>query len=88
MIKNPELEFPKENFQEIVEGKTKIVVPKKSLTEKVPPKKPAFFNPKAKLNRDFSIIAYAGFLKIFMGLEFFLKDYQELVQEDYVLLMN
>ena len=37
------------------------------MTEKVPPKKPAFFNPKAKLNRDFSIIAYAGFLKNFEG---------------------
>ena len=56
---------PKENFQEIVEGRTKIIVPRKSLTEKVPPKKPAFFNPKAKRNRDFSIIAYAGFLRNF-----------------------
>jgi len=59
------LEFPDETFQEIIEGDTKLLVPKKSITEKVPPKKPAFFNPKAKLNRDFSIIAYAAFLKNF-----------------------
>ena len=40
----------KELFQEIIEGDTKLLVPKKSLTEKVPPIKPAFFNPKAKTN--------------------------------------
>jgi tRNA (guanine26-N2/guanine27-N2)-dimethyltransferase len=61
------LEFPDETFQEIIEGKTKLLVPKKSLNDKVPPMKPAFFNPKAKLNRDFSIIAYAAFLKKFDG---------------------
>ena len=59
------MEFPDEIFQEIVEGDTKLLVPKKSLTDKVPPKKPAFFNPKARVNRDLSIIAYAGFLKNF-----------------------
>ena len=32
-----------ELFQEIVEGDTKLLVPKKSLTEKTPPIKPAFF---------------------------------------------
>ena len=42
---------------EIVEGKTRIRVPNDSLTQKVPPMEPAFFNPKAKYNRDFSIIA-------------------------------
>ena len=61
------------SFQEIIEGKTKLLVPKKSITEKVPPKKPAFFNPKAKLNRDFSIIAYAAFLKNFKGPKIFLE---------------
>jgi len=61
------LEFPDETFQEIVEGDTKLLVPKKSITDKVPPKKPAFFNPKAKLNRDFSIIAYSAFLKNFQN---------------------
>ena len=61
------MEIPDETFQEIVEGDTKLLVPKKSLTDKVPPKKPAFFNPKAKVNRDFSIIAYAAFLKNFQN---------------------
>ncbi len=67
------MEIPDETFQEIVEGKTKLLVPKKSLTDKVPPKKPAFFNPKAKLNRDFSIIAYAAFLNKFEGPKIFLE---------------
>ena len=47
------MEDSNELFQEIVEGSTKLIVPKKSLTEKVPPIKPAFFNPKARTNRDF-----------------------------------
>jgi len=67
------LDIPNETFQEIIEGNTKILVPKKSLTEKVPPKKPAFFNPKAKLNRDFSVVAYAAFLKNFQGPKIFLE---------------
>ncbi|MFB5610123.1 MAG: tRNA (guanine-N1)-methyltransferase, partial [Nitrosarchaeum sp.] len=65
--------IPDETFQEIIEGKTKILVPKGSITEKVPPKKPAFFNPKAKINRDFSIIVYATFLKNFQGPKIFLE---------------
>ena len=67
------MEIPNESFQEIIEGTTKIWVPKKSITEKVPPKKPAFFNPKARLNRDFSIIVYAAFLKKFQGPKIFLE---------------
>ncbi len=67
------MEFPDETFQEIVEGKTKLLVPKKSITDKVPPMKPAFFNPKAKLNRDFSIIAYSSFLNKFQGPKIFLE---------------
>jgi len=67
------MEIPDETFQEIIEGTTKLLVPKKSLTDKVPPKKPAFFNPKAKLNRDFSIIAYAAFLNRFKGPKIFLE---------------
>ena len=43
------------------------------MNEKVPPKDPAFFNPKAKLNRDFSIIAYSAFLKNFDGPKIFLE---------------
>jgi len=67
------MEFSNELFQEIIEGNTKLLVPKKSLTEKVPPIKPAFFNPKAKTNRDFSIIAYAAFIKKFDGPKIFLE---------------
>ena len=61
------MEIPDEIFQEIIEGNTKLLIPKKSITDKVPPKKPAFFNPKGKLNRDFSMIAYAAFLNKFQG---------------------
>lgn len=67
------MEFPDDTFQEIIEGKTKLLVPKKSITDKVPPMKPAFFNPKAKLNRDFSIIAYSAFLNKFEGPKIFLE---------------
>jgi tRNA (guanine26-N2/guanine27-N2)-dimethyltransferase len=48
-------------FVQTVEGKTTLLVPPLSLTEKVPPKTPAFFNPAAKLNRDLSILAYRAF---------------------------
>jgi tRNA (guanine26-N2/guanine27-N2)-dimethyltransferase len=68
-----ELQIPDETFEVVVEGKTKLLVPKKSITDKVPPKKPAFFNPKAKLNRDLSVIAYAAFLKNFDGPKIFLE---------------
>ncbi len=67
------MEFPDETFQEIIEGKTKLLVPKKSMTDKVPPMSPAFFNPKAKLNRDFSIIVYSAFLHKFHGPKIFLE---------------
>ncbi len=67
------MEFQNEIFQEIIEGSTKIIVPRESITEKVPPKKPAFFNPKGELNRDYSIIAYAAFLKKFHGPKIFLE---------------
>jgi len=56
---------------ETIEGKTKILVPIESLTEKVPPREPAFFNPKAKLNRDFSILVYSTFWKSFEGPKIF-----------------
>lgn len=57
---------------EITEGATKILVPRGSMDEKVPPRDPAFFNPMAKLNRDFSIIAYSAFWKNFQGPKIFL----------------
>jgi len=67
------LQITKDSFEEIIEGQTKLMVPKKSITDKVPPKLPAFFNPKAKLTRDFSIIAYGAFLKNFEGPKIFLE---------------
>ena len=54
-----------EKIIEIMEGTTKILVTEKSIKEKVPPKEPVFFNPVAKLNRDFSILAYSAFWKNF-----------------------
>ena len=60
------------NITEIIEGITKIRVPNGSISEKVPPKEPAFFNPKASLNRDFSIIAYSSFWKNFQYPKIFL----------------
>jgi len=57
---------------EITEGITKILVPCGSMEDKVPPRDPAFFNPKAKLNRDFSIVAYSAFWKNFDGPKIFL----------------
>jgi tRNA (guanine26-N2/guanine27-N2)-dimethyltransferase len=48
---------------EIIEGSTKLLVPVLSLTSRVPPKIPAFFNPSAKLSRDISILVYRAFLR-------------------------
>ena len=59
---------------EIVEGSTRLLVPKESLSEKVPPKEPAFFNPRARVSRDFSIISYSAFLKNFRGPKIFLDS--------------
>ncbi len=59
---------------EITEGSTKLLVPRESLVEKAPPREPAFFNPRAKISRDFSIIAYATFLKNFKGPKTFLDS--------------
>ena len=67
------MQITDETFQEIIESTTKLLVPKKSITDKVPPKEPAFFNPRAKLNRDLSVIAYAAFLKNFDGPKTFLE---------------
>jgi tRNA (guanine26-N2/guanine27-N2)-dimethyltransferase len=49
------------DFVRTVEGRTTFLVPQSSLTAKVPPKTPAFFNPAAKLNRDLSVLAYRTF---------------------------
>ena len=52
-------------IREITEGSTKLFVPSESMPEKVPPKEPAFFNPKASLSRDLSIIVYSAFWEDF-----------------------
>ncbi|HXV50653.1 MAG TPA: tRNA (guanine-N1)-methyltransferase, partial [Nitrosopumilaceae archaeon] len=46
--------------------------PPDSVNAKVPPREPAFFNPRAKTNRDFSIVAYSAFLENFEGPKIFL----------------
>ncbi len=56
-----------EDLVDTVEGKTKLLVPKDSLLVNAPPKQPAFFNPRARISRDFSIIAYSTFLQNFKG---------------------
>ncbi len=57
------MEITDKEFKEITEGTTKLLVPNRSLIDKTPPKEPAFFNPRAKKTRDFSILAYGAFLK-------------------------
>ena len=47
----------------VVEGRTKILVPSKSLQSRAATKRePVFFNSAAEFNRDISIIAYSSFL--------------------------
>lgn len=48
----------KHDVSQIKEGKTMLLVPSLSLTDNVPPKNPAFFNPNAKWNRDISMLVY------------------------------
>ncbi|MDA4126752.1 MAG: methyltransferase domain-containing protein [Thaumarchaeota archaeon] len=42
-------------FIKHVEGRTKLLVPKRSLAEDPPPTSPIFFNPAASLNRDITV---------------------------------
>ncbi len=63
-----------DDLVETVEGKTKLLVPKDSLLVNAPPKQPAFFNPRARISRDFSIIAYSTFLQNFKGPKIFLDS--------------
>jgi tRNA (guanine26-N2/guanine27-N2)-dimethyltransferase len=51
-----------EETGKIVEGSTKLLVPALCLVSRVPPRRPAFFNPSAKLSRDISILLYRSFL--------------------------
>jgi len=62
------------DLAEIVEGNTKLLVPKDALVDSSPPREPAFFNPRARISRDFSIIAYSTFLKNFKGPKIFLDS--------------
>lgn len=58
-----QLQTNQSNIITITEGKTKILVPKGAIEDRVPPRDVAFFNPRAKLSRDLSIIAYSAFLR-------------------------
>ena len=68
-----QLEVLGESVSEIIEGSTRLLVPSESMTESVPPRKPAFFNPRAALTRDLSVAAYAAFLRDFEGTSVFLE---------------
>ena len=57
----------------VTEGRTNMIVPRGSVEDKVPPRSPAFFNPRARLSRDLSLIAYGTFLKNFDGPRIFLE---------------
>ncbi len=57
---------------EIIEGSTRILVPERSITDIVPPTMPAFFNPRAKMNRDLSILAYSAATSDFQGTRVFI----------------
>ena len=46
---------------ETIEGSTRLLVPAASLSGRVPPREPAFFNPRARLSRDVSVVAYSAF---------------------------
>ena len=50
------------DWSKIKEGKVTLLVPLQALTQKEPPKFPAFFNPAAKFNRDISILIYRHFI--------------------------
>lgn len=51
----------------MLEGTTRLLVPHDSLVDEAPSHEPAFYNPRAKLNRDISVIACAAFTRKFDG---------------------
>ncbi|RNJ79309.1 MAG: tRNA (guanine-N1)-methyltransferase [Nitrosopumilus sp. B06] len=53
--------------QEIVEGATRLLVPAGSLQGEAPPRNPAFFNPRARITRDYSMLAYSALLESIKG---------------------
>lgn len=50
---------PKAESSTIKEGRTILLIPKLSVEAEVPPRSPAFFNPRAKLSRDVSMLVYS-----------------------------
>lgn len=50
--------------EEIVEGRTILVLPKNRLTLNIPPKSPVFYNPKGRTARDISIILYKAIARL------------------------
>lgn len=52
---------------EITEGRTRLLVPPGSMERYPPPPEPAFFNPRAKFNRDVSVAAYAALIPRLRG---------------------
>ncbi|MCS7141489.1 MAG: tRNA (guanine(10)-N(2))-dimethyltransferase [Candidatus Nitrosocaldus sp.] len=51
-----------EGLREIVEGRSRLLVPEASLVSDVPPKQPAFYNPAARVSRDVSVLAYNAYI--------------------------
>lgn len=54
-------------IREIVEGRTRLLVPSGALDGEAPPRDTAFFNPRSVANRDVSTVAYAAHLDGFDG---------------------
>lgn len=57
---------------EITEGSTRLLVPSESISGGEPPVRPAFFNPRARMNRDVSVLATSAFCREFSGPKIFL----------------
>ena len=49
-----------DGITETVEGGTRLLVPAASLADAAPPREPAFYNPRARRNRDVSVLACAA----------------------------
>lgn len=58
---------PRRASAEITEGRTRLLVPPGSTERYPPPTEPAFFNPRAKFNRDVSVAAYAALAENLRG---------------------
>lgn len=52
---------------ETLEGNTRLFVPQESMSAQAPPHEPAFYNPRASLTRDISVIVCAAFARSFAG---------------------